>query len=312
MRIKPKMKSYSIFLKLLLLFLPILSVAQSEKTDIDIFPHWEKDEIHKISLKSTTTDIANKITLQYSSTFSANFKVLEKNKDEYLIEWTFTNAKLASTDKVVENILLANLINKKIRIKFSSYGKFISLVNEDELRTAADKTIDKLMATTSNQSYKILLTSAKRIISTPQGIESAILKPIKFYHYCFGHSYKLNEEIVNNVLVPNAIGGAPFNAIEKVKCRSIDQQKSTCTIESSKIADGPALTKAVKDFFIKNNKNQAQTIEKQFSNNNYEVSESTEHEINFKTGTIIKASFKRTVNLGVYNRTSLNEIQSAD
>ncbi|SDC68427.1 hypothetical protein [Pedobacter soli] len=306
------MKSYSIFLKFLLIFLPFLSVAQSEKAAVDIYPHWEKDEIHKISLKSTTTDIANKVTLQYSSTFNANFKVLEKNDDEYLIEWTFTDAKLASNDKIVENILLANLVNKKIRIKFSSYGRFISLVNEDELRTVADKTIDRLMATTSNQSYKMLLTSAKRLISTPQGIESAIIKPIKFYHYCFDHSFKLNEEFVNNVLVPNAIGGAPFNAIEKVKCKNIDQQKSTCIIESSKIADGVALTKAIKDFFIKNNKNQAQTIEKQFSNNNYEVSESTQHEINFETGTVLKASFKRKVNMGVYNRTSLNEIQSAD
>lgn len=70
------MKSYPILLKLLLLLLPFLSVAQSEKTELDIYPHWEKDEVHKISLKSTTTDIANKISIQYISNFEGYFGFL--------------------------------------------------------------------------------------------------------------------------------------------------------------------------------------------------------------------------------------------
>ncbi|SDG29096.1 hypothetical protein SAMN05421827_10511 [Pedobacter terrae] len=82
------MRPYPIVLKILLVLLPFLSVAQNEKTEVDIYPHWEKGEVHKISLKSTTTDIVNKKSLQYTSTFNANFKVLEKNDDEYLTEWT--------------------------------------------------------------------------------------------------------------------------------------------------------------------------------------------------------------------------------
>lgn len=306
------MKPYPIFIKLFLVLLPFLSAAQNEKTEVDIYPHWEKGEQHKVFLKNTTTDIVNQKSNQYISTFNASFKVLEKNDDEYLIEWTFTNAKLAINDKTLENVILANLVNQKIEMRFSNYGKFIKLVNEDELRTEVDKTIDKATAATHDQNYKLLLNVAKRAVITNKGLESIILKPIKFYHYCYGNSFKLNEEAVNNVLIPNALGGAPFDALEKVKLTNIDQQKSTCRIESSKVADGVALTKAIKEFFIKANKSESKTIEKQFGTNEFESSEATVYEINFETGTVKKASFKRKVNLGIYNRTSLNEIQSVD
>lgn len=307
-----KMKSYPVLLKLLLLLLPLLSVAQDEKNEVDIIPHWEKGEQHKVLIKNTTTDIAHQKTNQYISTFNANFTVVEKNDDDYIIEWVVTSAKLAPADKILENVVFASLVNQKIVIQFSDYGKFIKLLNEDELRKEANKTLDKIIATTPDQNYKLLLNGAKKVIMTKQGLESIMLKPIKFYHYCYGHHFKLNEEMAGNVLIPNALGGTPFDAVEKVKLTAIDQQKSICRIESSKIADGATITKIVKDFFIKNNKGEAKEIEKQFGNNDLESSEAVIHEINFNTGTVQKASFKRKVNLGVYNRTALSEIQSID
>lgn len=306
------MKSYNIFLKLIFLFLPFLSVAQNEKTEIDIYPHWEKGEQHKVLIRNTTTDIVHQKSNQYTSTFNANFIILEKNDDNYVIEWVVKSSKLATNDKILENVVLAKLENQKLKMQFSNSGRFIKLLNEDEVRAEATKTLNKVIKVTADQNYKMLLNGAQRVIMTKQGLESIILKPIKFYHYYYGVHLKLNEEMADNVMIPNALGGAPFDAVEKVKLTAIDEQKSTCRIEGSKIADGAAVTKLVKDFLTKNNKGEAKEIEKQFGNNKFESSETIIHEINFNTGTVQKASFKRKVNLGVYNRTALSEIFSAD
>lgn len=99
---------------------------------IDIYPHWERGEVHSVSIKSTTTDIVKEKPVIYLSTYNANFKVLEKSEAEYLVEWTYTDSKTAYQEPIVENNILAKLLNVKITIRLSNFGQFIELVNVEE------------------------------------------------------------------------------------------------------------------------------------------------------------------------------------
>lgn len=292
-----------------------LSFGQNETlkaTSIDVVPHWNKGETHSVIIKSTTTDIIKQKPVTYLTTYNANFKILEKSETEYLVEWTYTNSKLADKEPVIENNILAKLLNIKIDIKLSNFGKFIELVNVDELRLASNKVIDELIAKETNPNMKAQYNSVKQLILSKQGLEVALLKQIKLYNFSFGYKYKTDFEKINNVKFPNPLGGEPFDAVEKVKLVNIDFKNSICKIETKKDIDGEILTKSVMEFLKRNNKVNIKEIEKEFGNDTFEINENSMQELNFEKGVLLKSSFKRTMNLGIQNRTVLIEIEAVE
>ena len=218
------MKLNRILLNITILSISFLSFGQNETlktSEIEIIPHWKKNEVHSIIIKSTTTDIVKEKPFTYLTTFNANFKVLEKSETEYLVEWNYTNSILADKDPNFENNILAKLLNIKFEIKLSNYGKFIELVNVDEIRIASNKAIDELNTKETNPNMKVQYNGVKQMIVSKQGLEIALLKYIKLYNFSFGYEYKTNFEQVNNVKFPNPLGGEPFDAVEKVKLISV-------------------------------------------------------------------------------------------
>lgn len=309
------MKLNRILTIIALLSFSYLSFGQDELTkisELEIIPHWEKDEAHSVIIKCTTTDIVKTKPIISLTSFNANFKVLEKSETEYLVEWNYTNSILADKDPNFENNILAKLLNIKFEIKLSNYGKFIELVNVDEIRTASNKAIDELNVKETNPNMKVQYNGVKQMIVSKQGLEIALLKYIKLYNFSFGYEYKTNFEQVNNVKFPNPLGGEPFDAVEKVKLISVDNKTSICKIETSKIVEGEILTKSVMDFLKRNNKDKIKEIEQEFGNKIFEITENSMQELNFEKGILLKSSFKRKMNLGIQNRTVLMEIEAVE
>lgn len=309
------MKLNRILLNITILSISFLSFGQNETlktSEIEIIPHWKKNEVHSIIIKSTTTDIVKEKPFTYLTTFNANFKVLEKSETEYLVEWNYTNSILADKEPNFENNILAKLLNIKFEIKLSNYGKFIELVNVDEIRIASNKAIDELNTKETNPNMKVQYNGVKQMIVSKQGLEIALLKYIKLYNFSFGYEYKTNFEQVNNVKFPNPLGGEPFDAVEKVKLISVDNKTSICKIETSKIVEGEILTKSVMDFLKRNNKDKIKEIEQEFGNKIFEITENSMQELNFEKGILLKSSFKRKMNLGIQNRTVLMEIEAVE
>ena len=309
------MKLNKILLNITILSISFLSFGQNKvlkTSEIEIIPHWKKNEVHSIIIKSTTTDIVKEKPFTYLTTFNANFKVLEKSDTEYLVEWNYTNSILADKDPNFENNILAKLLNIKFEIKLSIFGKFIELVNVDEIRTASNKAIDELNAKETNPNMKVQYNGVKQMIVSKQGIEIALLKYVKLYNFSFGYEYKTNFEQVNNVKFPNPLGGEPFDAVEKVKLISVDNKNSICKIETNKVVEGSILTKSVMEFLKRNNKDHIKEIEQEFGNKIYEITENSMQELNFEKGILLKSSFKRKMNLGIQNRTVLMEIEAVE
>jgi hypothetical protein len=309
------MKLNRILLNITILSFSFLSFGQNEAlktSEIEIIPHWKKNEVHSIIIKSTTTDIVKEKPFTYLTTFNANFKVLEKSDKEYLVEWNYTNSILADKDPNFENNILAKLLNIKFEIKLSNYGKFIELVNVDEIRIASNKAINELNTKETNPNMKVQYNGVKQMIVSKQGLEIALLKYIKLYNFSFGYEYKTNFEKVNNVKFPNPLGGEPFDAVEKVKLIGVDNKTSICKIETSKIVEGEILTKSVMDFLKRNNKDKIKEIEQEFGNKIFEITENSMQELNFEKGILLKSSFKRKMNLGIQNRTVLMEIEAVE
>lgn len=301
----------SLTLCLTAFILTTTSFGQTENS-VDVTPHWKINEIHSVKIKSTTTDNNNGKSENYISTFDAKFIVKEASDNGYKVEWTYTSSKLADNEPVLENQIVAKLTNIKLLIQLSDVGQFVELINSDEVKVIANKAVDELIATSStnpvmNAQYK----SAKQLIASKQGLEIALLKQIKFYHFSFGFNYKLNFIQTNNIKFPNPLGGLPFDAVEKVQLTKLDNKNSVCIIETNKIIDGKVLKTSVIEYVKKATNSNPQAID-EMNKASLEIAESTMQQIDFSKGIIQKSFFKRVMNLGFQNRTTLLEIETTD
>jgi hypothetical protein len=302
-------KSFGLFLAAFTL--TATANAQTENS-VDVTPHWKTNETHSVKIKSTTTENNYGKAQNYLSTFDAKFIVKEATDSGYKVEWTYTNSKLADNEPVVENQIVAKLTNTKLLIKLSDVGRFVELMNVDEVKTAANKVIDELIAKsaadpTMSAQYKI----AKQLIASKQGLEIALLKQIKFYNFSFGFNYKLNFVQTNNIKFPNPLGGQNFDAIEKVQLTKLDNKNSVCIIETNKIMEGKVLKTAVIDYVKKATNSNPQAID-EMNKASLELTENTMQQIDFSKGILQKSFFKRTMNFGFQNRTILLEIETVD
>jgi hypothetical protein len=92
---------------------------------------------------------------------------------------------------------------------------------------------------------------------------------------------------------------------------TLDNKNSICTIETSKIIDGKILKAAVIEYVKKATNSNPQAID-EMNNASLEMTENTMQQIQFSKGIIQKSFFKRTMNLGFQNRTTLLEIETVD
>lgn len=291
--------------------LTIASYGQNENS-VDVTPHWKSNETHSVKIRSTTTDNNNGKAQNYLSTFDAKFIVKEASDSGFKVEWIYTNTKLADNEPVLENQIVAKLTNTKLLIKLSDVGRFVELINVDEVKVVANKAVDELIANSAtNPTMNALYKAAKQLVATKQGLEIVILKQIKFYNFSFGFNYKLNFVQTNNIKFPNPLGGQPFDAVEKVQLTKLDNKNSVCTIETNKVIDGKILKSSVIDYVKKATNSNPQAMD-EMNKASLEMTESTMQQIDLSKGLIQKSFFKRVMNLGFQNRTTLLEIETAD
>ena len=55
-------------------------------------------------------------------------------------------------------------------------------------------------------------STIKQFIQSREGLEIVLLKPLKFYTYYFGYTYKLNVDDVSVGSFPNPLNGELFEA----------------------------------------------------------------------------------------------------
>ncbi|MBS4066185.1 MAG: hypothetical protein KGZ74_16620, partial [Chitinophagaceae bacterium] len=295
------MKKGISFLSLVFLFFinPLVIHAQLlEDNSVNILPFWEKGQTFKLKIISTSTDNDLKIA---GTNFEASINVIETNEKGIQLYWTYTNARLADNEIVVENYLIANLLNRKIKIQLSDIGQFVGILNYDDIKVVVQSALDDLLKKyDANKTLVAQFNSFKQIIQTKQGLEIAILKHIKFYCFSFGFNFKLNNPNVNKMKMASPFGGQPFDATEKVEMTNLDTIKSLCTTETSKTVVDKNLTIQAIEFIKRGNPNtDSKIIEEQLKGKTFEISDKTQQIINYEKGIPIKSILERTTKLGV-------------
>lgn len=305
------------FLIFLLCFQNLISFAQTTlatDSSVKVFPHWKKGETHNLSIQSTTEEITDGKQNKSSTGFDARFTVGEKDTSGYTIEWVYIHVSLPVNEINPENFILSGLVNQKLLFKLSLTGRFKEIENYEEVKTAFDNAIEKLIRGSANEEARNLgFKGARQMMTNRRNLEIVLLKQIKFYTLSFGYKYKKNFIQTNSLSFPNAMGGKPFDATEKVELKSLDTTRGICIIErSSQIDDVDALKNAVFSYLQQVTPKDSVAIKNYFSNNSFEFSEKSTQQINYIKGIPVKSVFTRIINFGFEIRNTVLEIDTID
>jgi len=280
---------------------------------VDVIAQWEKGETHNIKLKSSTREFTNSASHNTVSTYNVTFTVTEKSDSGYAIEWVYTTAAIDGTDPMVENQLIPGLTGVKIKVRLTDVGRFDRLINMDEVKTAANKKVDELIARHANNAeMSAQFTTIKQFMQTREGLEIVLLKPLKFYTYYFGYTYKLNVDDVSAGSFPNPLNGELFEAKEHVKLTQLDYGKSVCMFQSNKVSDATGLKNAVIAYFKKLQPEHAKEIDNELGNAQMELSEHTTQQIDFAKGIVLKFNYRRAMLMGFQNEVTTLEMETVD
>lgn len=307
--------------KLLSLFFTVLSLAFSFSVSsqilndslVSLIPHWKKGENHSIKIKNTAISTVNGKSKTFVSLFDARFEIIEVSANGYVVEWEYTQSNLNGNDPEVENHIIDKLLGVKILFKLSEGGRFVELLNVEDIRAKADKIIDELIvkninkASPMNALYKI----AKQLITSKQGLEIALLKPIKMCNFFWGDILKLNYLYTAKTKLANPLGGQLNDAVENVKMTKLDYTDSTCVIENNKVTDATNLKNSVINSIEKLSSVNSQK-DKEIRNEDVEISESTMQQINFSKCIIRKSFYKRDLKWASHNRSKIMEIETVE
>jgi len=298
----------TLFIVIVFVCSTLLVNAQSEVT---ITPAWKVGEKHTVKIKNTTITERAGSTATYVTTWDAQFTLVSAADTGYTVEWLYTNCQATPNDPAPENQVIAKLLNVKLLIKLDARGRFASLLNANEVRAAADKIVDGIIAGyAGNPPAATQFKAVKQLIITNQGLEIALLKQIKFHQFSFGYTYQLNHVQTNNLKFPNPLGGEKVDAVEHVELTKLNAANHTCTVETNKTVDSKQATAMVIDYVKKASTMDAKTIEAEIGKQHIEVSESTMQQINYITTLVIKSFFKRTMDFGFQNMVTLLEIET--
>lgn len=297
---------------MLCLLVGLTQVSYAQDTpSVDLVPKWKKEERHHIKIKSTTTDFFNG-PKKFESTFEVQFVVEMAAENGFLVNWVITQTKLAPNDPIVENLVLAKMLNTDMLIMFSPIGQFLSISNEEEVRTAAYQAIDGLLKSySSNITIASQLKVMREMIAHKQGLEIGLFKHAKLYCLPFGYNYPLKLKKTNHIKMTNPLGGEPFNMVEKVGLTKLDTVNAIAVIEADKVVESSAIKKEV----IKHLKRLGMADERAL---NYigkaklEMTEHTMHQIDFSKGITQKAQVKRVHNWGFQHRISVMELETTN
>jgi hypothetical protein len=289
--------------------------SQSQLTtdsSVKVFPHWKKGEIHSVLIKSSTEQFADGKNKKSLTSFEARFTVLEKDTSGYSIQWVYTKSDLPADELNIENIILANLLNQNFIFKLSLTGRFRELMNYDEVKSAFDPLIDRLISRTANDRVKnIGLNAVKQMITNRRSFEIVLLKQVKFYNLSFGFKYRTHFIQTNPLTFPNPLGGTSFKATEKIQLTKLDTTGGICIIErNSTVDDRVAFKNQIMGLLQTVEKQDSTDIQNRFGNVEFELSEKSVQEINYLNGILLKANFTSVANFGFEYRTSGLEVET--
>ncbi|OEK00121.1 hypothetical protein BFP97_00695 [Roseivirga sp. 4D4] len=295
------MNKWLTLLLLTLLYIPVYS--QSETTYIPYVAYWEVGDEYNFSVSKVKEQWKedNRIKLD-SSTYNAQFKVLQATDSSYLISWTFENQlppELNLPESLKEQI--AGFTNMQVSYETDELGTFVGVQNWEEISLKTQALFNEVIKLTqdvpdsdiSNEKLEAAMAPFISIYSSKEGIERLVLGELQYFHYPMGAEFAVKDTLHYQDLLPNMFGGTPIRGDARIYFEEVDLENSTSLMIQQMTLNPEDTKNTLLDVFKRMNLEENE-IEKALANSEFNITDINKYEFYFYPCVPIKIETKRT------------------
>jgi len=223
-----------ITLILSLLAIGLFSYGQVDTTVVPFVAYWSPGDSHDFRVTKIKQRIQDgEMTKDDTTSYVANFNVMDSTANSYTISWTF-QPDLSEFD--IPKELTGTLKSyKKSEVIYTTteLGEFVEIENWEEVGSRFNEVISKLkdkLKDSDADSKKIekAIAPLLKIYSSKQGIEQVVYTELQFFHFLFGLEYNVDKPIYYKEQYPNMFGGKPLKADAKLYVDEVDFENFYC------------------------------------------------------------------------------------
>ena len=287
------------FTGLIILFAYVTCFSQIDTTAVPFVAYWSKGDsynfkITKIKQKFTKGNL----TQNDSSSYIANFLVIDSTATNYKIKWSYKtnlsnfNIPPKSADKFSKYQIT------EVIYTTSELGEFLGIENWEEVAGMTKELFSDLIETLADgdDSKKKDLTKTMqpvlKIYESKQGVEQLVFKEIQYFHFPFGLEYNVTEPIIYEDQLPNMFGGKPIRGNAKIYFDSVDFENSFCVL-IQEMELNPEDTKDIILTLFKRMKLNNKEMKKAMKEAQFDIRDYNKYEYYYYPGVPLKIETKR-------------------
>lgn len=227
---------------LLLLFLIAQKIIGQTKADsIPFIAYWATGDSYNFTITKVKQQWQeNELIKNISTSFQANFTVLDSSDTGYRIKWSydidlsqFTNSD-DSTANMIKSIARDMIMEATYRT--DELGRFVELENLEEIKartlgiySTIFKHMEKSGKMSLEQTEKIL-QAVNKIFSSKELVEQMVAKDMLLFHLPFGNAYPITDTLRYEDELSNPFGNNALRADVQIYVKAVDLDDKYCII----------------------------------------------------------------------------------
>lgn len=283
----------------------ILFASDSMNDEFTITPNFKLNETYLIiadNRRIKTKDGATILTTSGSS--SIRLKILEANKDYYIVE-SIQGDTTIHTPGLSENEFIKTMANlskgTKVVFRIQRNGVIAGIENWDELKTATEKMMEafysKIPAIAKSEQEKQALQNAidstKNMFNNRANVEQTYLSTYNMIFLPLGPTFNKSVSTQYEDLLPNLFGGAPFPSVATFTVSKYSPKSDNVEILWNQTLQKEQSAKILLDSFRMHNPNIGITQIPPV-----DIKDDAIFNINRSTGWVTRARFMRITEIG--------------
>ncbi len=299
----------------ILLFISLSNVLLSQNivtdTTAEVVAYWKKGDFRLLE-KTTTREkyVNDAMVFKTTSTSDIVMKVVEETEANYQVEWIFKDTRVSETEEEIVKRITELTKDFKTVYKLSNTGMYEGIVNYEEMQNYFLRGLELMKDkygtdTMGKQVFGII----KQIFETRETAEAGFGKEIQLYHFPYGAEYTLNQEVNEQITLPNPFTGDPIQAYIKFKMTDLDIPKMTCRIEGTMSITEEDSKKFIKDFIQKLKEKGADKIPAESDIPPVIITDTYVHDIELLNGWVTNVKYVRSVKSGIVTQVDTTSMQ---
>lgn len=229
------MRRYFAFIAIFLF--PQLNFGQTDTTVVPFVSYWSTGDSYDFRVtKIDRRWRGGELAKDDSSSYIANFEVLDSTDTDYTIKWSY------------ETDFSKYEIPEEFAVKFNDYrmteiiyrtselGEFLEVVNWQEISAKMQGLFDDVTQDIMNEDPEHakmannVFQTFKQAYASKEGIEQLVVTELRLIHFPFGLEYSVEEPVRYEDELPNMFGGKPIRGDAMLYFQEVDFDEEYCVM----------------------------------------------------------------------------------